>query len=424
MNFARLNHILIPTTKTDRDRFRNARWGRAILFLFSWVLTLTEEGLGALLLWLFAAALAVNVGTTQFYYLWSGLTGLLAASVMWSRRYKLKQVSPSIQVPRRVSVGEPLTFQISLHNGGEASVQSIRMNLPFLPWDGTWTRRPLGFAGILAGRTARGEAAAVFQARGLHHLDLFSASAVLPLGLAHGPSVMGSCPKFWVVPRIAAVKTFAMPVAHRYQPGGVASASDSGESREVVGIRPYRPGDPLRDIHAASWARTGEPQVREFRQEYFTRIGVVVDTDRAGCTEETFEAALSLTAGILFHLSRGEALIDLLVFGDEMHPFTLGRHLGFLDQALDLLAEVTSGGGWSLETLESRVNPHLACLSSMIFVTLGRTEKHTAFEDFILSRNVGIRTVQVVDKKSDGSGSDPRCTVISRDDVEGAEIFL
>ena len=424
MNFARLNHILIPTSKAERDRMRRSRWGRATLFVFSWVLTLTEEGLGALLLWLLSGAVALNVGTTQFYYLWSALTGLLAASILWSGRRKMKNVSLEIQVPRRISVGEVLSFQAVLRNGGSTAVDAVRINLPFLPWDGRWTRRPDGFQRVGAGLSDTVEAAAVFAARGLHHLDLFYANPLLPLGLAHGPSVSGNCPKFWVVPRIAQIKSFQLPVAHRYQPGGVALASTTGESREVVGIRPYRSGDPIRDIHAASWARTGEPQVREFRQEYFTRIGVVVDTDVARAGEESFEAALSLTAGLLSFFSRGEALVDLIVFGDTLHPFTLGRHLGFLDQALDLLAEVRPQPAWSLETLERQTEPHLSKVSSMVFITLERGEKHEAFEAFVRSRNVGIRTVRVVDKQPAERETGNGCTNLTRAEIAAAEIFL
>jgi uncharacterized protein (DUF58 family) len=419
VNFARLNHILIPPSKAGRDRFRETKWGRALVKAFGWALTLTDEGLGALLLWLFALAFAVNVGTRQFYFLWSGLTGLLVAAVLWSFRFKLKKTSLEIRIPKRISVGEKMTFRIGVRNDGEEILSGIRIHLPFLPWDGVWKKRPKGFSSIASMQIGMDDASAVFIARGLHHLDLFYASRVLPFGLSHGPPISGGCPKFHVVPKIANVKSFDLPSIHRYQPGGVALASCSGESRELIGVRPYRPGDPIRDIHAASWARVGEPQVREYRQEYFTRIGVVVDTDKTALREETFEAALSLTAGILSHLSRGEALIDLIVFGDEIHPFTLGRHLGFLDQALDLLAEVSPMPPWSLETLMRRVEPHLARLSALVFVTLADDEKRRAFEEFALSRNVGIRSVLVTDNRKSGSRStNPRCL-----EIAAAQIF-
>ena len=56
--------------------------------------------------------------------------------------------------------------------------------------------------------------------------------------------------------------------------------------------------------------------MREYTQEYFTRVGVVLDTEGGrgpGAVEERrFEAAVALAAGLAAHLARGEALIDLL----------------------------------------------------------------------------------------------------------------
>ena len=53
--------------------------------------------------------------------------------------------------------------------------------------------------------------------------------------------------------------------------------------------------------------------VREYQEEYFTRIGVVVDTDARAASPAHIEGALSLAAGVVAHLCQGEALVDLLV---------------------------------------------------------------------------------------------------------------
>src|SRR5262249_59829460 len=96
--------------------------------------------------------------------------------------------------------------------------------------------------------------------------------------------------RFLVVPKLARVEHVSTPLGRRYQPGGVALASKTGESMELIGVRPYRAGDVVRDLHAKSSARLGFPVVREYVQEYFTRIGVVLDTDRTISTPEQLEA--------------------------------------------------------------------------------------------------------------------------------------
>ena len=70
----------------------------------------------------------------------------------------------------------------------------------------------------------------------------------------------------------------SVPVGMRHQPGGIALTSNIGESPEYIGNREYVPGEPVRRIDFRSWARLGKPVVREFQEEYYCRIALVLDT--------------------------------------------------------------------------------------------------------------------------------------------------
>jgi uncharacterized protein (DUF58 family) len=181
----------------------------------------------------------------------------------------------------------------------------------------------------------------------------------------------------------------------RHQPGGVALASKSGEAMDLLGVRPYRPGDPVRDLHARSWARTGIPVVREYQQEYFTRVGVVLDSDIAD--PERLEAAVELAAGVIAHLSRGEALVDVLVVGDRVHELTVGRSLGYLDQALDMLATVERGPKVDAAALMRRLEPYLERLSSVVVIALAEGEERLAVQRGIEGRGISCTTLVVDD---------------------------
>jgi len=368
VNFARLNHILIPQTKAGRDRLRRGLVGRLIRPLSAFYTALSDEGR----LWatasLIVGGFGLDVHASEVYLLWAALTALLFASLLMQRFYRLGAVALVVTVPRRVTIGDELRFTLTLRNDGPGDEHALRVRGPFLSWDGRWTGEEPRVALLRKGESARVEATARFLDRGEHHLDPFSVVALVPLGLAVGPAVSSTGCRFLVVPRIARVLRLTTPMGRRHQPGGVALASKTGESMDLLGVRPYRPGDPVRHLHARSWARLGQPVVREYQEEYFSRIGVVVDTAIADA--RTLEATISLAAGVVARLSRGEALIDLLVVGGEVHDLTIGRHLGFLEQALDLLACVQPSKELiGPEALLARLSPHLHRLSCVIVVT-------------------------------------------------------
>jgi len=232
-----------------------------------------------------------------------------------------------------------------------------------------------------------------------------------------GKSIKSRGRRFLVLPKVAAVAQLNLPMNLRHQPGGVSLASQTGESRELGGLRPYRPGDPVRDLHHRAWARYGVPVVREYQQEYFTRVGVVLDTDLKAAGEEAFEAGISLAAGVLSFLSRGEALIDLLVVGEQLHQLTMGRHLGFLEQGLDLLSCVRPGGTLRSERLLAMLSPHLGRLSSVVVITLHWDESRQRLADELRGSGVGL-CVLTIDDKTDPSTDPIR---VSRSAIEGGE---
>jgi len=199
------------------------------------------------------------------------------------------------------------------------------------------------------------------------------------------------------VPRVARVTSVSTPSGRRHQPGGVAGASRTGDASDLAGVRPYRPGDPPRDLHARSWARHGSPMVRQYQEEYFTRVGVVVDTDSSARSPEHLEAALSLSAGIIAQLCRGEAVVDVLVTGQHAERLSLGRNLASLERALDVLASVEGLPGFAAGRLLGQLGPHLGRLSSLVLVALDWDEARAAFVAAIEAQAVAVAVFVVGD---------------------------
>jgi uncharacterized protein (DUF58 family) len=418
VNFQRLNHILVPATSEQRDQLRRGRIAlliRPVMWAFN---SLSEEGQVMAVLMLFIGTAAGEVATTEVYILWAVLVGVLVGAVVVRRFYKLVGVRMTVSAPARIAVGAPTTFTLSLHNSSERDHLSLRVGGPFLPWDGTWLRRGPRVRRLEAGESTRVEMNARFVQRGHHHLDAFQVRAVVPFGLSVGPRVSSSTLRFVVVPRIAPIAQLSLPTGSSYQPGGVARASHTGEAMELMGVRPYRAGDPVRDLHPKTWARMGTPHVRVYQQEYFTRIGVIIDNDEANLSEEGFEATISLAAGVVARLTRGEALIDLLVMGGEVHALTIGRALGTLDQALDVLAAAEPAAAIDNDELVARMGPYLQRISSIIIITQSSDPSRLELVKAIERRGIAVRILRVHDDSGPAILAKSRKRLAPRIDAE------
>src|SRR5512143_386039 len=114
IDFARLNYILIPKTKEDRDRFRASRLGRVSVPIANLLWgSLTDEGRTLAIVTTLVGAFALDVQHTSAYVLFCALTGLIVGSFAASLRLRLDGVHVSVDAPKRVAVGEPVTFSVT-----------------------------------------------------------------------------------------------------------------------------------------------------------------------------------------------------------------------------------------------------------------------------------------------------------------------
>jgi len=195
-------------------------------------------------------------------------------------------------------------------------------------------------------------------------LGLYRAFVKVPL-----PQTVIILPKRYLLPPIA------LPGTMRYQQGGVALASNVGQSEEFVALRDYRRGDPLRHIHWRSWAKAGKPIVKEFEDEFFVRHALVLDTFTDQPHSEVFEEAVSVAASFACTIPTQESLLDLLFVGPQAYCFTAGRGLAHADQMLEILASVRACQDKPFGALEHLVLGHVGVVSGCICVLLAWDEE-------------------------------------------------
>ncbi len=217
-----------------------------------------------------------------------------------------------------------------------------------------------------------------------------------PLGLCRAFSRVTLPQSMLILPKRYLLPPIALPGTMKYQQGGVAQASNVGQSEEFVALREYRSGDPLRHIHWRSWARVGKPVVKEFEDEFFVRHALVLDTFTSHGKSEVFEEAVSVAASFACNLQTQESLLDLLFVGTQSYCFTAGRGLAHSEQLLEVLASVQACPDKPFSALEAVVMEQIQALSGCVCVLLAWDEPRRNFVEKLQCLGLPLLVLVVV----------------------------
>jgi uncharacterized protein (DUF58 family) len=254
--------------------------------------------------WVFAVVCLVLAGGAR----WAGEPalmhiGLLGGFVLGAAGFvaakNLDRVTYSRQVPKAVFAGSEFVVELRVTNSGRwADARCLETNDEVLGPFG----KGMSVGRLRAGEAAGGSFATWLRHRGIDPTFRWKISSTFPCGLWRATRFGRTQESLVVYPR---------PVA----PFGIddAGAADlpTGEenwvplpdfSGEYLGIREFRPGDPLKMIHWRATARIQRLVVREFDRRLPVRYALFFHSyhppgePRLG---DAFESALELLAGLL-----------------------------------------------------------------------------------------------------------------------------
>jgi len=299
--------------------------------------------------------------------------GFLAALVNLGYRPRLRL---SGTFPDRAVAGEPVEAKLLVTNVGHLPAYDVGVGFLRLPKQ----LKELG-AGHHVAHLPGGETVSVpvrirALRRGSYPLPALRVFSTFPFNLLRSGSGRMRPGPLLVLPAFSPAADIGVPVSPRHQPGGIALTSHLGESPEYVGNRDFHPGDPIRRIDAHAWARLARPIVREYQEEYFCRLALVLDTyvpPWRRSTPEGFpglEAGISLAATVTDALSRGEYLIDIFAAGPKLFTFRTGRHTSHFDSLLEVLACLEPCRTNPFDTLVPALAEELRNISSVICIFL------------------------------------------------------
>lgn len=307
--------------------------------------------------------------------------GLLALSVVSSLAELLFR--PKLELrddwPERAVASQPVAIAARLTNRGRSAGYDVSAGCFVLP-PGLEPHTPAELVPRLApGETREVQFALRPRRRGVYDLDAPRPFTTFPFHLVRTGSGRRDSRILRVLPDFHPVNGVDVPVAMRFQPGGVALTSRVGESPEYIGNREYRPGDSFRRLDYRSWARLTKPVVREYQEEFYSRVALVLDTHvpywhfPGANGFAALEAGVSLAASLADAMSRGEYIIDVFAAGPQLHVFRTGRHRAHFQNVLDLLSAVRHTRGVALEKVAPALVAELDNISTVLFVMLNWT---------------------------------------------------
>lgn len=309
--------------------------------------------------------------------------------------------APRLRMVRRMgafpSVGDVVNYQVEVTNVGRRPARNVLVEERGLPAE----LRPAGSATVLD-RIEPGASVLVpmrlqCERRGAYRLGRLQGSSQFPGGLVKvGRTDVTAQDTLLVYPRFDRLDGFELPHGRNYQPGGIAVASQVGESTEFQGLREWREGDRIRDVHWPAFARTGRLIVREYQEEYFVRLALVMDVEvRNWKDQQLLEKALSVTASMADALARREYIIDLVAAGTQVFQFQAGRALAHFDNILQVLAGVEEEDRLDVAALEAVLLPQAAQFSAIILVVMNWDERRAALVQALKQNGVAVRVMCV-----------------------------
>jgi uncharacterized protein (DUF58 family) len=398
------------------DRFLYFSYSASARVGFFFSRRIRPAGIALIFLLILATGLGVGHQRDSVYYIFSFLCALILIALPWAFLRSAK-IQAKRELPRYATAGEPMKYIIEVtHTGrrklrhawlsetlpdprpgltnfknlrepGEEERNLFDRSLAYYRWQWLISRRRIfsenscpDSISLSPGASCRLNAELVPRRRGVIQLNDLRLLLPDPLGIVQRcRKVPAPVAIVTVLPRRFPLPTFEMPGNTRFQVGGDTNTNAIGNAGEFVGLRDYRPGDPLRQIHWKSWAKTRRAIVKELEDTFYPRYGLVLDTFPEDPHGAVFEETLSVAASFVSSLDRSDSLLDLMFIKDEAHIVTAGRGLARTEKLLEVLAGVEAEESADFAPLSRLVLQHRDVLTSCLVILCGWDESRANF---------------------------------------------
>jgi uncharacterized protein (DUF58 family) len=386
-----------------------------------------------------AFVFGLGVQRTMIYQIFA-LTGLLLVfSSLFSRRfttniivqrflpescvagkklyYRIQVENPGTEIERGLSFREvvqsslPSWFEFAhAKEDGEDERNIFDKKMGYYRWLWLLQKRRLvesldhALPDILPGEKKEIDVTLLPLRRGNIHFDGYVLGRADPLGLRRNEVHKTDGCNLLVLPRLYSAPQLFFEGKRKYHQGGIIAAQRQGDSNEFLSLREYVHGDPIKHIDWKATARTGSTIVKQYRDEYFSRYGLVLDSFTTKQFSAIFEEAVSVAASILMAQDNVNAILDLLFVGNECVNCTTGNGLEGQGRMLEILASVKTCQDKPFAELAGLVKSHASLLSGIVLVLVDLDDERRALVHYLTTHNIPLKILLIVNKREDVTG--------------------
>lgn len=381
-----------------------------------------------------AALFGVNVQRTMIFQIFVLSAVLLLVAFLNSLRFRTSVVV-SRALPETAVAGNKLTYQLYLENQSEKQEQGMyyresqERSLPTLAefrlarandernvfdrYMGyySWLTilgqgRQLKVERVILPALEPGEEKKISVTllplrRGILYLDGYVLGRKDAFGLCCQENKQNETAKVLVLPKLYQVPELFLSGARKYHQGGITAVQQQGDAHEFLALREYVHGDPIKHMDWKATARTQIPIIRQYRDEYFSRYGLILDSFTSSSYSRVFEEAVSVAASILMNQDNVNAILDLLFVGDECVTCTVGSGLSGRQRMLEILASVPTCTDKSFDQLGGLVKKHAALLSGVVVVLIDFDDEREELLQYLRANSIPLLVLLLVEDRNE-----------------------
>lgn len=355
-------------------KYRQSWLVKKIRYFFQY--RLTPIGRMAVMLMFLSASGLITV-EIPIYQLFCGIVVLFGIIEFTGTLFR-PRLKISATFPERVAAGENVRGSVTVQNMGYFPACDLMCGCFLLP-SGIRHINALGMIPVLArGETDTLPVVLETTQRGQYSIPGIWIHSTFPLNFMRVGNIPVPFSKLTIVPAYHRLEQISLPLSHRYQQGSLLSEARTGNAAEYSGNREYIPGEPTKRLDFRAWARVGKPVIREYQEEYCSRVTIVLDTQiekrffqMPKKENEDLEAAISLTAAIADALDQQGVIIELFAAGPDLFFFEASNSsTAYVDGIMDILAGVEPTSTNPFEQLSPLIRESLETTSVVLCLFL------------------------------------------------------